>query len=848
MLNVSIFIIVTTLLISVSHVNGVAAQGTAFTFKPVADAYVNQSNPDSNYGTNKSLLVDNSPYVHSYLRFTVTGLNTGTIQSAILRLYANSSNTTGVTVNKLADNTWSETAITYTNAPTPETAINNSGSISSGKWVEIDVSNYIQGDGSYNLVLTTTSPTNTNLASRESGSNSPQLVVNVADGALPTSTSNPAPTITATQMPTQTALPTILPTTNTTPTPALTATPTANDWQPAFPIRAAFYYPWFPEAWTQLNTYPYTNYTPKLGFYSSRDSTILKQHIDMMQYGNIQAGIASWWGQGSQTDTKIPGLLSAATGTHFRWALYYENESKGDPSVSQIQNDLNYILSHYGKDPSYLRVNGKFVVFVYADANDGCAMVDRWKQANTMGAYIALKVFTGFRNCTNQPDGWHQYSPAVATSQQGTYSYSISPGFWLKGQSVRLARDLTRWTQNVKDMISSGANWQLVTTFSEWGEGTIVEPAVEWASASGYGQYLDVLHQYTNTQPPQATPTSVINPTQTPPVNPTTTPTNQSAPTSTPTSQPTPTIAPTQTSGSKDPIIFFTGDLVSGNSVSRAQKVVDLIKKLMGQHQGTQMLVASTGDNEQENNPTLANYQDYFGATYGTFVNQGIFMQIRGNHDIQSVGSYTDYNGTVHTSGAAYWDYFGANAHMFNIAGQKLTDYSYDLGSWHIIGLDQLNGNVNNATLNFLTNDLAAHTAQACQIVYWHVPTYSSGIMHGDATGLKALNQSEYNFGVDIQLNGHDHDYQRFYPINPNGVQDNVKGITTFIDGIGGQDGRAGSKTSIAQAASAVYMDAFPSGEAIGVIQFTLHPNSADYALYDGNTGAILDQGTVACH
>ncbi len=55
-------------------------------------------------------------------------------------------------------------------------------------------------------------------------------------------------------------------------------------------------------------------------------------------------------------------------------------------------------------------------------------------------------------------------------------------------------RDITRWKQNVRDMVASGANWQLVTTFSEWGEGTAVEPATEWASSSGYGQYLDLLH------------------------------------------------------------------------------------------------------------------------------------------------------------------------------------------------------------------------------------------------------------------------------------------------------------------------------------------------------------------
>ncbi len=268
----------------------------------------------------------------------------------------------------------------------------------------------------------------------------------------------------------------------------------AADVQPAFPIRAAFYYPWFPQAWKQKGIQPYTNYTPLLGYYSSTNSAILQRHIAMMQYARIQAGIASWWGPGSQTDTKIAGLLSAAAGTNFRWTLYYEQESQGDPAVITIHNQLVYILNHYGRKASFLRVNGKFVVFVYASPSDGCQMANRWKQANTVGAYVVLKVFPGYAKCPFQPDGWHQYAPAAASDRQGKNSFSVSPGFWLKGQPIRLPRNLTRWAQNVRTMVASGAKWQLVTTFSEWGEGTAVEPALQWPSASGYGRYLDVLH------------------------------------------------------------------------------------------------------------------------------------------------------------------------------------------------------------------------------------------------------------------------------------------------------------------------------------------------------------------
>ena len=238
----------------------------------------------------------------------------------------------------------------------------------------------------------------------------------------------------------------------------------------------------------------------------------------------------SWWGQGSASDKRVATILAATPGSsnpNFRWSIYYENESLGNPAASQIQNDLAYLQTSYGGNPAFLRVGGKFVVFVYADGTDNCGMADRWEQANTaLGspAYLVLKVFSGYKTCASQPDSWHQYSPAVATDRQAGYSYAISPGFWLKGQAVRLARDLARWNTNVSAMVASAEKWQLVTTFNEWGEGTSVESAAEWASASGYGQYLDALHNNgggaplpTNTPPARRLPPPAPNPPTQPP-------------------------------------------------------------------------------------------------------------------------------------------------------------------------------------------------------------------------------------------------------------------------------------------------------------------------------------------
>ncbi|HYN88512.1 MAG TPA: hypothetical protein VER55_08270 [Ardenticatenaceae bacterium] len=275
--------------------------------------------------------------------------------------------------------------------------------------------------------------------------------------------------------------------------PALLPTP---DVQPALPLRAAFYYPWYPEAWQKERFFPYTEYTPAAGFYDSSDLAVIRKHIEALEYGHIEAGIISWWGVNSATDRRVPIILSATPPSTLRWSIYYELESVADPTVNVIRDHLAYLGNRYGHDGSYLRIDSRFVVFVYSDPRDDCGMVDRWTEANNLGAFIVLKAFDGSQTCAVQPDAWHAYSPARDVISVEDDSYTISPGFDKVGEAPRLTRDLERWQQNVRDMVASGATFQLITTFNEWPEGTAIEPAAEWATPSGFGAYLDVLHEY----------------------------------------------------------------------------------------------------------------------------------------------------------------------------------------------------------------------------------------------------------------------------------------------------------------------------------------------------------------
>jgi hypothetical protein len=146
------------------------------TFTPAADSYANASSPTVNYGTSTQIRVDGSPLVRSYLRFNVQNL-TGRVTRATLRIYANSAASSGCVASAVSDSTWTETGLNYNNAPALGSALGSSGSCGAGAWISMDVTAYVTGDGTYSIAVTTPGSTAVSLASREAGSNAPQLII-----------------------------------------------------------------------------------------------------------------------------------------------------------------------------------------------------------------------------------------------------------------------------------------------------------------------------------------------------------------------------------------------------------------------------------------------------------------------------------------------------------------------------------------------------------------------------------------------------------------------------------------------------------------------------------------------
>jgi len=766
-----------------------AGQAKTTRLTSVADALVRSDRPNTNYGRKHSLSVSRSPLQRAYLRFNLRASTN--VTRAVLRLYAfGGDERPAIQVRAVRSANWNERTITFAKRPPVGALVRSARRYRHGQWIAIDVTSAVERGGPVAFALTSSSRGHLFLTSRESG-HKPQLLVTSQplppEFALPPTApypGNPKRPVDSSPAPPSSPPPD--------PPPPPPPPPPPVDEQPGFPIRAAFYYPSFPEAWTKNGMNPYTHFNPTLGFYSSDDTALIRKHLDLLEYANVQAGISSWWGTATNEDNRLALLLdeTVGTGSRFRWAPYYEKESVGDPSSDEIESDLGYLKAAYGGHTAYLRVDGKPVIFVHADASDGCGMADRWQQANaSQGFYVVLEAFPGSESCSSQPSSWRESAPDSAAQHLAGYSYSISPGFWKADESsARLGRDAARWGQNIRDMVASAEPWQLITTFNGWGEGTSVEPASEWASCETCtGIYLNYLHR--DGTPP----------------------------------------------GANDPVVAAAGDVScspasgsfnGGNGTASSCRQVYTSDLLVGANLAAVLLL---GDSQYEDG-ALSDFEASYDLSWGRV--KSITYPAVGNHEYNTPGA------------AGYFDYFNGVGNQTGRAGDRGTGYySFDIGSWHLISLNSNCGEIGGCGVGspeeaWLRADLAAHPTR-CTLAYWHHPRYSSGT-YSDNAAFQALWQALQDYGAELVLSGHDHNYQRYAPQSGPGVAD-ANGIRQFVVGTGG-------KVHYPVVPDPVPNREAANGDTFGVLKLTLHTNAYDWQFQPEAGGSYTDSGSATCH
>ena len=159
-----------------SSISATLPAQTTLPFTPIADSFIDSSNPDTNFGPSTALRLDVSPDIRSFISFDVQGLPGGHISSAILQIFSTNASRLGYDVFRVSDDTWTERDITYNNAPPFGSEVDFVQSLGANSWTTVDVAAVVMGNGFYSFGLSTSSSTSLTLSSRE-GAQPPQLII-----------------------------------------------------------------------------------------------------------------------------------------------------------------------------------------------------------------------------------------------------------------------------------------------------------------------------------------------------------------------------------------------------------------------------------------------------------------------------------------------------------------------------------------------------------------------------------------------------------------------------------------------------------------------------------------------
>jgi hypothetical protein len=218
------------------------------------------------------------------------------------------------------------------------------------------------------------------------------------------------------------------------------------------------------------------------------------------------------------------------------------------------------------------------------------------------------------------------------------------------------------------------------------------------------------------------------------------------------------------------------------------------------------------GDHAYENG-TAEQFAMYYQPVFGRF--DSLTLPSPGNHD------YYD-----RPRARGYRAYFSARAPAYP---DSAIYYTFDLGGWRWFSLNsEVSATIHSAQYAWVERHLRARGLPRCFGAYWHRPVHSIGSTPPDAK-MKPIWGLLARKGAVLVVNGHEHNYQRWRPID---------GITQIIAGTGGASLYTPNRTD----SRVVMWDA----EHFGVLELTLWGDRAAYR-WVVTSGVALDSGSVSC-
>ena len=267
---------------------------------------------------------------------------------------------------------------------------------------------------------------------------------------------------------------------------------------------------------------------PLAGLYDSADPEVAAWHVQLAKAAGIDAFLVSWWDTHMDRDKAFEtGVLAAAEKHGFKVALLDER-AQYHRDLDQYKAMVVRALRKYRDSPAYLHIDGKPVLYLYQVASEASLtpakfaelrrhveaavgpvywIVDKiahdhaaqragdadrikripaeWLAVPGIDAFGFYSTFSHFRaHRYDELAGKFRYMTSQAHAAGKRMLLPVHPGHDNSRFNPKPYVMPRRGGQTLRDYLraaeDAGADFILVTSWNEWPETTIVEPASTW--------------------------------------------------------------------------------------------------------------------------------------------------------------------------------------------------------------------------------------------------------------------------------------------------------------------------------------------------------------------------------
>lgn len=245
-----------------------------------------------------------------------------------------------------------------------------------------------------------------------------------------------------------------------------------------------------------------SHYRPLTGAYASDDATVLDYQCMLMKYSGIDGVMIDWYGTQQKNDypanlKHAEAMVKAIEKAGLKFAVVYEDQTLEGTSdkVAQARLDMQYLATTMFKSKSYVKVDGRPLLMVFGPQaiNTPAEWTRVFSILGTKPEFIVLNGGTSKVNdeTNKNSDGeylWVNPNPDYSVAKNyGMYIGGAMPGFWDVYKEFGQGNGYTTYdhengalfNRQLKAAKDAGLDWLQISTWNDYGEGTVIEPTVE---------------------------------------------------------------------------------------------------------------------------------------------------------------------------------------------------------------------------------------------------------------------------------------------------------------------------------------------------------------------------------